>query len=194
MQQYAGVYLLQNYSTCFGCLSHPSSGVHQTVSAASGAGRSVRAKTIRQRGLIRSRWRKVILLSRHIFISISSLQIFPPSPVFIPASHVFLPFRLFLQVLYSSPPLSHPSQLFTLTSISGNYKSRSFSLSLQQQLLSSLQRREYSVEWSSVVLSRFLRPDTVDTRTEDSREPCASICVLSVEVICFSETMGCYLP
>ena len=30
MQQYAGVYLLQNYSACFGCLSHPSSGVHQT--------------------------------------------------------------------------------------------------------------------------------------------------------------------
>ena len=28
MQQYAGVYLLQNYSTRFGCLSHPSSGVH----------------------------------------------------------------------------------------------------------------------------------------------------------------------
>ena len=36
MQQYAGVYLLQNYSTCFGCLSHPSSGVHQTVTASSG--------------------------------------------------------------------------------------------------------------------------------------------------------------
>jgi len=35
MQQYAGVYLLQNYSTCFGCLSHPSSGVYQTVTAAS---------------------------------------------------------------------------------------------------------------------------------------------------------------
>jgi hypothetical protein len=30
-QQYAGVYLLQNHSTCFGCISHPSSGVHQTV-------------------------------------------------------------------------------------------------------------------------------------------------------------------
>ena len=30
-QQYAGVYLLQNYSTCFGCLSHPSSGVQKTV-------------------------------------------------------------------------------------------------------------------------------------------------------------------
>ena len=38
MQQYAGIYLQQNYSTCFGCLSHPSSGVHQTVTAASGTG------------------------------------------------------------------------------------------------------------------------------------------------------------
>ena len=38
MQQYAGVYLLQNYSTYFGCLSHPSSGIHQTVTAASGTG------------------------------------------------------------------------------------------------------------------------------------------------------------
>ena len=43
MQQYAGVYLLQNYSTCFGCLSHPSSGVHQTVTAASCTGHGVRA-------------------------------------------------------------------------------------------------------------------------------------------------------
>ena len=51
MQQYAGVYLLQNYSTCFGCLSHSSSGVHKTVTAASGTGHSVRATTFRQRGL-----------------------------------------------------------------------------------------------------------------------------------------------
>jgi len=36
MQQYAGVYLLQNYSTYFGCPSHPSSGVHKIVTAASG--------------------------------------------------------------------------------------------------------------------------------------------------------------
>jgi len=35
MQQYASVYLLQNHSTYFGCPSHPSSGVHQTVTAAS---------------------------------------------------------------------------------------------------------------------------------------------------------------
>jgi len=38
MQQYAGTYLLQNYSTCFGYPSHPSSGVHKTVTAASGTG------------------------------------------------------------------------------------------------------------------------------------------------------------
>jgi len=38
MQQFAGVYLLQNYSTYFGCLSHLSSGVHKSVTAASGIG------------------------------------------------------------------------------------------------------------------------------------------------------------
>jgi len=38
MQQYAGIYLLQNYSTCFGCSSHPSSGVHKNATAASGTG------------------------------------------------------------------------------------------------------------------------------------------------------------
>ena len=63
LQQYAGVYLLQNYSTCFGCLSHPSSGVHQNVTAASGTGHSFRATTFRQRGLIRLRWRKVVALT-----------------------------------------------------------------------------------------------------------------------------------
>jgi len=38
MQQYAGIYLLQNNSTCFGCPSHSSSGVHETVTAAFGTG------------------------------------------------------------------------------------------------------------------------------------------------------------
>ena len=55
MQQYAGVYLLQNYSTCFGCSSHSSSGVHQTVTAASGTGHSVTATTFR--------WRKIVALT-----------------------------------------------------------------------------------------------------------------------------------
>jgi len=41
MQQYSGIYLLQNHSTWFGCPSHPSSGVHKTVTAASGTGHSV---------------------------------------------------------------------------------------------------------------------------------------------------------
>ena len=31
MRQSAGIYLLQNHSTCFGCPSHPSSRVHKTV-------------------------------------------------------------------------------------------------------------------------------------------------------------------
>ena len=38
IQQYAGIYLLQIYSTCFGCPSHPSWGVPKTVTAASGTG------------------------------------------------------------------------------------------------------------------------------------------------------------
>ena len=46
MQHYAGAYLLQNFSTYFGCLSHPSSGLLQTVTAASGTGHSVREKVV----------------------------------------------------------------------------------------------------------------------------------------------------
>jgi hypothetical protein len=53
MQQYAGIYLLRNYSTCFGRLLHPSSAAHQTVTAASGTGHSVRAAIFNQLGLIR---------------------------------------------------------------------------------------------------------------------------------------------
>jgi len=45
MQQYAGIYLLQVYSTCFGRTSHPSSGVQKTVTAASGTGHSNGATT-----------------------------------------------------------------------------------------------------------------------------------------------------
>ena len=62
MQHYAGIYLLQNYSTCFGWPSYPSSGVHKTVTAASGIGHSIRATIFLQLGLIRPSWRKVIAL------------------------------------------------------------------------------------------------------------------------------------
>jgi len=41
MQQYAGIYLLQNHSTCFGCPSQPSLGEHKTATAASGTGHSI---------------------------------------------------------------------------------------------------------------------------------------------------------
>jgi len=42
MQQFAGIYLLQNHSTpYFGCQLHPSLGVHKTVTVASGIGPSI---------------------------------------------------------------------------------------------------------------------------------------------------------
>ena len=59
MQQYAGIYLLQNQSTCFGCPSHPSSGVHKTVTAASGTGHNIRATIFLQCGHW-PRWRKFV--------------------------------------------------------------------------------------------------------------------------------------
>jgi len=41
MQQYADIYLLLSYSTCFGRPSHPSSGVHKSVVAASGTDHTI---------------------------------------------------------------------------------------------------------------------------------------------------------
>ena len=57
MQQYTGIYLLQNHSTRFGCPSHPSLGVHKTVTAASG---NNIATTFLQRDQIWPRCRKVV--------------------------------------------------------------------------------------------------------------------------------------
>jgi len=52
MQQYADIYLLQSYSTYFGCPQRPSSGVLKTVPAASGTGHNTGTATPLQRGLI----------------------------------------------------------------------------------------------------------------------------------------------
>ena len=41
MQQYADIYLLLNYSTCFRRPSLPSSGIHKTVVAASGTDHTI---------------------------------------------------------------------------------------------------------------------------------------------------------
>jgi len=46
MQQYAGIYLLRVYSTCFGCPSLPSSGVQKTVTAASNPGHTTKYKSM----------------------------------------------------------------------------------------------------------------------------------------------------
>ena len=42
--------ILQVHSTCFGCQTHPSSGVHKTVTTASGTGHIFCAATSLQRG------------------------------------------------------------------------------------------------------------------------------------------------
>ena len=50
MQQHAGIYILQVYSTCFGRPPRPSSGVQKTVTTASGTGHSNGAATFLRRG------------------------------------------------------------------------------------------------------------------------------------------------
>jgi len=54
MQQYADIYLLLNYSTCFGGPSRPSSGVHKTVVAASGADHTIWRASFFKRDQIRT--------------------------------------------------------------------------------------------------------------------------------------------
>jgi len=52
MQQYADIYLLLNYSICFGRPLRPSSGVHKTVVAASGIDHTMWEASFLERDLI----------------------------------------------------------------------------------------------------------------------------------------------
>ena len=54
MQQHADIYLLLNYSTCFGRPSRPSSGVHKTVVAASGIDHTICGASFLKRDQIRA--------------------------------------------------------------------------------------------------------------------------------------------
>jgi len=54
MQQYADIYLLLNYSTCFGFPSRPSSGVHKAVVAASGTNHTIWGASFLKRDQIRT--------------------------------------------------------------------------------------------------------------------------------------------
>jgi len=54
MQQYADIYLLLNYCTCFGRPSRPSSGVHRTVVAASGTDYTIWGASFLKRDQIRT--------------------------------------------------------------------------------------------------------------------------------------------
>jgi len=54
MQQYADIYLLLNYSKCFGRPSRPSSGVHKTVVVASGTYHTMWGASFLKRDQIRT--------------------------------------------------------------------------------------------------------------------------------------------
>ena len=54
IQQYADIYLLLNYFTCFGHPSRPSSGVHKTVVVASGTDRTIWGASFFKLGQIRT--------------------------------------------------------------------------------------------------------------------------------------------
>ena len=53
-QQYADIYLLLNYSTCFGRPSRPSSGIHKTVVSASGTDHTIWGARYLKRDQIRT--------------------------------------------------------------------------------------------------------------------------------------------
>ena len=56
MQQYADIYLLLNYCTCFGCPSRALSGVHKTVVAASGTDHNIWGSSSLKRDEISTRF------------------------------------------------------------------------------------------------------------------------------------------
>jgi hypothetical protein len=66
MQQYADIYLLLNYSICFGRPSRPSSGVHKTVVAASGTDHTIWGANVLKRDQIRTI--NVNFLAYHVII------------------------------------------------------------------------------------------------------------------------------
>jgi len=55
MQQYADIYLLLNYSTCFGRPLRPSSGEHKTVVAACGTDHTIWGVSFLKRDQIRTK-------------------------------------------------------------------------------------------------------------------------------------------
>ena len=67
MQQYADIYLLLNYSTCFGLPSRPSSGVHKTVVATSGTDHTIWEASFFKRDQI---WSRLKTLAPQIVCSV----------------------------------------------------------------------------------------------------------------------------
>jgi len=70
MRQYADIYLLPNYSTCFRRPSRPSSGVLKTVVAASGTDHTIWEASFFKRDQIRIIWSRLKKLAPHIVWSV----------------------------------------------------------------------------------------------------------------------------
>jgi len=63
MQKYENIYLLLNYSTCFGRPSRPSPGAHKIVVAASGTDHTVKYKS----------WTRSLLLVQLLYFTVRSV-------------------------------------------------------------------------------------------------------------------------
>ena len=72
MQLYADIYLLLNYSTCFGCPSHPLSGVHKTVVAASGTDRTIWGASFLKHDLV---WSHLVCILLHLIEFLQPKQV-----------------------------------------------------------------------------------------------------------------------
>ena len=70
LQQYVNIYLLLNYSTCFGHPSCPSSVVHKTVVAASGKDHNIWGASFFKRDQIRTIWSRLKKLAPQILWSL----------------------------------------------------------------------------------------------------------------------------
>jgi len=66
MQHKVVYIILQVHSTCFGFQPHTSSGVHKTVTTASGTGHTFCAATSLQRGQTWQHWREVATQYRRL--------------------------------------------------------------------------------------------------------------------------------
>jgi len=120
MQQYADIYLLLNYSTCFGRPSHPLSGVHKTVVAASGTDHTVWEARFFKQDLIWSCSKKtcfpdsMIHSSSSTNVSIMMLCLVTKPPFSLPSHKLFFIYPTLQHFLAAGLPNGHLYAIFIL--------------------------------------------------------------------------------